>query len=295
METRQLRHFLSVVEHGSVTAAAAALYLAQPSLSQSLRALEDELGVELFVRERRGMVLSAAGAALLESARQAVRSAEEADGAVLEVVRLESGRLEVAVPADLAAGPLVPIVARFRALYPGVVVSLVDASSPGSTVGLLQDGRCEIGLDYLPAGDMRVEARALGRERALLAVPSDLAAAGIAEPVPFAVMAGLPLVTGALGSPSRAHLERLSAECAVPLRIVAEADHEHGVFLLVTSGAGAGLLSEEVAERARRRGAVVLRTDPECSRSYGLVTRSDRLSPAARAFSDVATAVAGEG
>lgn len=287
METRQLRHFLAVVEHGSVTAAAAALYLAQPSLSQSLRALEGELGADLFVRTRTGMILTAAGEALREPARQAVRSAEEADRAVRRVVRLEGGRLDVAVPADLVVGPLVPIVARFRELYPDVVVNLIEPDLSGSVVDLLRDARCEIGLDYLPVDDARVETRVLGEQRALLAVPSELAA-GMVEPVPFSVLAGLPLVTGSPDSPFRAHLAGLAADHDTPLRIVAEADHEHGVFLLVTAGAGAGLLSEETAAQARRRGAVLLRVDPECRRSYGILTRSDRLSPAARAFVSLA-------
>jgi DNA-binding transcriptional LysR family regulator len=74
MDDRRLRYFLTVVEEGSVTSAARRLHVAQPSLSQALRALESELGAELFHRVGRGLRLSAAGEALIGPARQALRA-----------------------------------------------------------------------------------------------------------------------------------------------------------------------------------------------------------------------------
>ena len=73
MELHQLRYVLAVVEHGTFTAAAAACYVAQPSLSHAVGLLERELGVELFHRIGRRVVLTAAGEAFVEPAREALQ------------------------------------------------------------------------------------------------------------------------------------------------------------------------------------------------------------------------------
>ena len=73
MQARQITYFLAVVEHGGFGRAAAALRVAQPTLSQSIKSLERDLGADLFHRAADGVVLSAAGRALLGPARQLVR------------------------------------------------------------------------------------------------------------------------------------------------------------------------------------------------------------------------------
>lgn len=78
MNVRELECFLAVVDQGSITRAASALYLAQPSLSQIIRRLESDLGVELFRRVGRGLVLAPAGEALVGPARQVVRDMHRA-------------------------------------------------------------------------------------------------------------------------------------------------------------------------------------------------------------------------
>src|SRR5262249_39582410 len=99
MDERRLRAFLAVVEEGSVTAAAGRLHIAQPSLSQTLRALERELGTELFHRAARGLRLTAAGEALIGPARQALRMMDAARAAVGEVAELTAGTLQIAALA----------------------------------------------------------------------------------------------------------------------------------------------------------------------------------------------------
>lgn len=73
MDARQLEYFLAIVEHGGFSKAAAALHVAQPSLSQAMANLEADLGVSLFHRMGRGVVLSEAGRELLEPSRRVLR------------------------------------------------------------------------------------------------------------------------------------------------------------------------------------------------------------------------------
>src|SRR5579863_4145803 len=110
MDERRLRYFLAVVEDGSVTAAAARLRVAQPSLSQALRRLEAELGVELFHRVGRGLRLSAAGEALVGPTRQVLRAIDEARDAATGIRELRQGTLEIAALATLAVDPMAGLV-----------------------------------------------------------------------------------------------------------------------------------------------------------------------------------------
>ncbi|MGZ4676665.1 MAG: LysR family transcriptional regulator, partial [Acidimicrobiia bacterium] len=96
MDMRKLELFVAVVDAGGFTAAAAAVHVAQPSISLAVRELERELRTPLLVRSRRGVELTAAGRALLGPARRALREVANAAAAVDEVIGLRAGRLDVA-------------------------------------------------------------------------------------------------------------------------------------------------------------------------------------------------------
>src|SRR4051812_46648691 len=91
MTLQQLQYFLATIEHGSFSAAAAALHLAQPSLSEQMRRLEAELGVTLFNRVGRGVVLTEAGRSLRPHAERTLADLETARDAVSEVRELRGG------------------------------------------------------------------------------------------------------------------------------------------------------------------------------------------------------------
>src|SRR5580704_6663240 len=106
MDVRQLRAFVAVVDHGGVTRAAAELHVAQPSLSQTIRSLEHEFGVELFHRVGRRLVLTSAGEALLGPARQVLRDMDTVGASVAQVKGLTAGRLDLVAEPTLATDPV---------------------------------------------------------------------------------------------------------------------------------------------------------------------------------------------
>ncbi len=95
MDARQLGYFLAVVDHGGFGRAADQIHIAQPSLSQAIANLERELGVQLFHRVGRGVVLSEAGRQLVEPARQVLRDLDVARAAAQSVKGLQTGRLDL--------------------------------------------------------------------------------------------------------------------------------------------------------------------------------------------------------
>lgn len=289
VDSRQLRYFLAVVDNGSVTKAAEVLYVAQPALSQSLRALEAELGAALFHRVPRGMELTGAGAALVGPARQVVQSSRRVDETVRRLVSLERGWLDVACPSDLAVDPSASLIAEFRARHPGVRINLVDPGPNADSTTVLRSARCEVAIDYLPVDDAKLATHPLGRRRLVLALPENYETTP-APTLPIESLADLPLVAGGRGTVVREELERVCGQYGFAPRIMVEVEHEHNVHLLVVTGAGAAFVTEPEARLAERRGLRIVRTTPELGRDFGLVFRTGSLSPAALAFVTFVTA-----
>src|SRR3954470_19972801 len=150
MDLRQLEYVVAVVDHEGFTRAADALSVAQPSLSQGVRTLEKELGVELFHRLGRHVALTAAGEALLVPARRMLRDAEVARAAVAEVRGLVAGQLDLAALPTLAADPLAPLVGAFRSAHPGITVFVTEPEEGSAVSDLVRSGRVEVGFTDLP-------------------------------------------------------------------------------------------------------------------------------------------------
>jgi len=152
MQLQQLEYVVAVVDHGSFTAAAGALGVTQPSLSQGVRALESELGTELFVRAGRQVRLTAAGEAFAEPARRALRDAATARAAVADVAGLAAGHLDLVCLPSLAADPVAALIGRFRRAHPAVTVRLAEPEDPAALGDRVRTGTSELGFAELPLG-----------------------------------------------------------------------------------------------------------------------------------------------
>jgi LysR family carnitine catabolism transcriptional activator len=287
MDERRLRYFLAVVDDGGVTRAANRLCVAQPSLSQSLRALERELGAELFQRVGRGLRLTAAGEALIGPARHALRMMDAARAAVGEVSELAAGTLQIAALATLAVDPLSALIGRFRGEHPGVVIRVREPQSAAAVSTLVRAGECELGLAHLPLPQEQLRTVELGEQELLFVLPPGSEAGGALAP---AALREVPLVVSPPGTSTRMLLEQALQAVEVTPRIAVEIDAREAIVPLVLAGAGAALLPATLAEEAARRGAVVRAARPRIVRRIGLVQRDGPLSPAARAFSALAAA-----
>lgn len=289
MDARKLRYFLAVAEHGSITAAADACFIAQPALSQTVRGLEQELEVELFRRVPRGMTLTAAGEALLGPAERIAEGMAEVREAVRGVTELRGGALDIIAPADLALDPLASFVARFRAAYPGVRVTLLDAREDEDVAEALRGARCEVGFAHLPLGrGGKVTVRPSGRRELLLALPPGHPG-GRKGVVPLGEVADVPLILPPKGTALRELVEQAWAGLGAVPRVVIEAEHQANVHRLVLVGAGAAFVPPALAVRCADGGSVVVRTTPGLEREFGLVHRDAPLSSAARAFVGLVT------
>ncbi|HEY2301756.1 MAG TPA: LysR family transcriptional regulator [Acidimicrobiales bacterium] len=286
MDIRQLRAVVAVVEHHGVTRAAEELHVAQPSLSQTIQSLEREVGVELFHRVGRRLVLSAAGEALLGPARQVLRDMATVAASVAEIRGLTAGRLDLVAEPTLAVDPVARLIGAFRVAHPKVVVHLAEPEGAAEVVQRLADGRSELGLAELPMSGPGLITEEMEVQDVLVVRPpgSEAMPAGLA----VGDLAGVPLVTTPIGTSSRALVERTLAAASVTPVVAVETGQREALLPLVLAGAGTALLPRPLAEEAGRRGAVVADLRPPLRRSVGLVYRRAQLSPAARAFVELA-------
>ncbi|HDR9272211.1 TPA: LysR family transcriptional regulator [Burkholderia vietnamiensis] len=146
MELRHLRYFLAVAAASNFTKAAQALGIGQPPLSQQIRALEDELGVELFKRTARGAELTVAGEVFAEEARRVLDDAERAARAAKRAARGEIGQLRVGFTGTAAFNSkVVDLIRRFREAFPDTELTLLEATS-GVLFDALEAGRLDVGI-----------------------------------------------------------------------------------------------------------------------------------------------------
>jgi DNA-binding transcriptional LysR family regulator len=284
MDLRQLDYVVAVSDAGGFTAGAAVAHVAQPSLSQSVRALEAELGVELFHRVGRGVTLSAAGEAFVASARQVLREVAGLRASVAAVGEVAAGRLDLAALPTLAVDPGAPLVGAFRQLHPGVSVRLLDPGDPGGVARMVRHGRVELGLADLPVGGDDLVVVPLGQQELLAVGPP-----GVELGERLVDLVGWPVVATAVGTSTRRVLDEALAAAGCEPAIAVEVDHREAVVPLVLAGAGISFVPQAQATAAGALGATVMRPDPPLTRAIGLVHRDRPLSPAARAFRSLAT------
>ena len=125
---RQLQFFVAAAEQGSVTGAARALSISQSSVTEAIRALEDDLGVQLFDRQAWGLEITHRGSLFLRHARQILSDVSNARHAFRDEVAQAGGRLALGVTSLVAGYVLSDILARFRRAYPKVELSVIEDS-----------------------------------------------------------------------------------------------------------------------------------------------------------------------
>jgi DNA-binding transcriptional LysR family regulator len=289
MELRQLTHFLAVAEAHHFTRAATQVHLTQSSLSSSIRALERELGTDLFVRSTRRVELTEAGRALLPAARRAVSAVEDGLDAVAGVRGLVRGQLAVGVIQTQTVGPVnVPgLLARYHRRHPAVTLRLHHAGVP-TLVHQTADGELELAIVDLPLGPQasRVSARPIGTESLLLGVAEHDRLAP-RHRVRLIDLADRDFVEYRSDSSLRASIDQACHAAGLQRRIACEVDTIADLVELVALGLGVSLLPPAAIRMAGGR-AIGLSTDPSIARELMLVTPLEREpSPAAIAFLDM--------
>jgi DNA-binding transcriptional LysR family regulator len=282
MELRHLRYFVAVAEELHFSRAATRVHVAQPALSRQIRALEEEMGLRLFERDRRRVALTVGGAVFLEAARSILRDVEQAVDTARRAARGEHGTLRIGyVPAVVYTG-LPEIVRAFRKRLPGVDVRFQEMS-PALQLEALLGERVDVGFVRGPVHEPALAAKTVLEEPLVAVLPSGHRLGGHKR-LGLAMLAGEPFVLQARsrGPESHDHILALCRNAGFSPRVVQEGSHID-VLSLVASGAGVAIVPTSL--RVFRRAGVVfcpLRERPVTQLT--MVWRKNAASPVLREF-----------
>ncbi|MEV6097625.1 LysR substrate-binding domain-containing protein [Nocardia sp. NPDC051981] len=173
VDLRKLRYFVAVAEHLHFGRAAEQLFIAQPVLSRQIRALEEELGAQLFARDRRGTALTAAGEQLLADARPLLAAAEALQRRVIRAVEGTQRFTVGFMPGLIVTAAVRTLTER----HPGLTVDLVRTGW-FDQVEVVHDGRVDVSVVRLPVDPHGLVVRPLYTEPRVVVLPADHRLAG---------------------------------------------------------------------------------------------------------------------
>ena len=290
MTLQQLRYFLAAAEAGSFSAAAESLLMAQPSLSDQVRKLEAELGVPLFTRAGRRLVLTEAGRMLRPHAERTLAAAEEAADSVRQVRTLKGGTVSFGTFGSAHHSLLGGLIQDFRRRHPDVRVRVVGQNSV-EVADAVRDGGLEAGLVALPVDDGGLELRPSIQEEQHYVSASPQR---VRRPVTIEDLAAAPLILydarwGPV-DPMRRQLAERAQRAGVRIEPQIEVEYLTAALDLAVRRLGDTIADPGVlVTRGYERTLASVSLDPPLHVTYAFVTRRNaHLSPATRAFMELA-------
>lgn len=267
------RVFHRVAAAGSVSKAAAELFVPQPAVSQSIRNLEESLGASLFVRLPRGMALTQEGRRLFAYIDQAIGLVDAAEREMEQRASLESGEIFVAAGDALCRYHLIPHLEAFHTAYPGVRLRITNRTSD-ATNDLLRSGRVDIGLVNMPCDSSDVEVEPIAEIR-------DCFVGGdqyhINRPRAWEEFLELPIILLERGTSTRRFLDAAFRERGIVLKPEFELGSVDLLVRFASMGLGISAVIREYAADEIEAGSVIeLPLDPPLpSRHVGVAYRAD--------------------
>jgi DNA-binding transcriptional LysR family regulator len=298
LELRQLRYFVAVAEELHFGRASLRLHMTQPPLSQAIAALEEQLGAALFLRNRRTVELTPAGTALLPEARRILQEASTLPELVRRAAGGESGRLALAFVTSADYSVLPPFLRRYSERYPGVHLTLQEATSDVQVDELLR-GRFDAGLLIPPLPDRAREELDYLKvldEPLILCAPAGLALPaarrakkGELAPVRLQDLPPLPLITIPRANAPALHDAILACFRAAGLAPVIgqQAIQMQTIVSLVSAGMGLALVPQSVSNLMRPGVEYRALAGPAPLVETGIAWRRDNASPVLRGFLDL--------
>jgi DNA-binding transcriptional LysR family regulator len=288
VDLRQLEIFVKVAELGSFSKAAESLYLTQPTVSEHIRTLEDELGVRLLDRLGRGAAVTRAGQLLLSYAHRILGLSREARQAMEGFQGRMSGELQVGASTIPGEYILPAMIGRFKDKYPDISITLLIGDSQ-AVVEWVAQGRAELGVVGARLAQRGVEYKELMPDEVVVVVPASHAWHGRKQ-ITLEELRNEPLLIRERGSGTRAALEAALSDAGLDLgafRIVGEMGSTKAIKQAVKAGVGVSVVSKRAVEEECKHGLCwCLRVkDLKVLRSFHLVTHRERSrSPLAEAF-----------
>lgn len=252
MEIRQLKAFLAIAEAKTFTAGARRVNVTQAAISMQIRQLEEEVGLPLFTRTPRRVILTEAGEYLLERARKILREHDSALAEIAEVAGAEYGRLRIgSASGTFAMNQLPGIMAGLREKFPNAELS-VSAGTSEKLVDRMMHGEMDTAFVSLPVDNLNVSTESLFSDE-IVAIAHPNHPLAKEKFISAATLAGEKLILGERGGNTRRMIDEFFQAANVKPNIAMELSRQEAITMMVENGLGVGMagaksVAKEIAE-----------------------------------------------
>jgi DNA-binding transcriptional LysR family regulator len=256
MEIYQLATFVAVAHEGSITRASERLFLSQPAVSAHIKALEETLGLALFERTSRGMILTSDGHRLLAKAEQTLAAHRDLLAEATRIKGRLTGKLRLGAGANSSSDLIGRLVTDLADRCPEVEVTLRHGNSREIVHGI-RTGTLDAGF-YNEAGEPDAELRTIEVSRFVIYLAAPPGSAAASQPIDWQALEATPWICPTSSACCGQAAERLFQQHQIRPKRIISVDRESVTRTLIAGGAGVGLLHADTASDARRRGEVEL-------------------------------------
>jgi LysR family cyn operon transcriptional activator len=276
MELHQLDYLRAVVRTGSVTRAAEAVNVAQPSVSKQIKLLEREIGVPLFHRVGRRIQPTEAAVLLAACAERVFDDLAGTVDAIAQTASSLRGTLRLCATETVSDFLLPPALTELRRQRPGVQIS-IEMLGTDDAIAQVLEGAVDLAFVVLPLADSRLDIHLLMEEEILLALPAAHPWANRGRVDLADALADPSLLLSMPGHGLRAQLEQEAQVRGLRLESRLDLRSQHALLAMVACGAGITFVPAISA--VPREGVVIQPLDPRITRQIGWITRRGRRLP----------------
>jgi len=286
MEIRQLKAFLAIAETKTFTAGAKGLNITQAAISMQIRQLEDEVGLQLFTRTPRRVILTEAGEHLLERARRIMREHDDALAEIAEIAGAEHGRLRIgSASAMFATAQLPNILEKLKEKFLHAEITVSSGTSQ-TLVEKILHGNIDVAFVSLPVETANILTELLfSDEIVAIAHPSHSLSKN--KFISAAALAGEQLILGEKGGNTRRMIDDFFAAAGVKPNVVMELSRQEAINKMVENQMGVGIAGAKTVakELSEKRLVSWLIESAEIKWDLGLARlRGGYLSPIEKEF-----------
>lgn len=289
MDIRQLKAFVAIAEEKTFTAGAKRLNVTQAAVSMQIRQLEDEIGLPLFNRTPRRVILTQAGESLIKRARKILREHDTALAELAEMAGAEHGRLRIGSASAMFATTQLPaILEKLKKRFGQAEISVISGTSQRLVEKILH-GEIDIAFVSLPVENSNVETELLFSDEIVAIAHPDRDISG-GKQIDAETLAAQPLILGEKGGNTRRVLDDFFESANVKPNIVMELSRQEAIDKMVENNMGVGISgAKNVAGKVAQNKLAALRIRGfKVKWKLGLARiRGGYFSPIARKFVEI--------
>lgn len=256
MEIRQLKAFLAIAEAKTFTAGARRVNVTQAAISMQIRQLEDEVGLQLFTRTPRRVILTEAGEYLLERARKILREHDSALAEIAEVAGAEYGRLRIgSASGTFAMNQLPAIMHKLKEKFPNSELTVSSGTSQ-KLVDRIMHGEIDTAFVSLPVDNLNISTESLFSDE-IVAIAHPKHPLAKEKYISAATLAGESLILGERGGNTRRMIDEFFNAANVRPNITMELSRQEAINMMVENNLGVGMTGAKSVAKEIRDGQLV--------------------------------------